>query len=312
VLKNYFKFRALFNQLLALAIERKPDVVIGVDYGGFNLRFGHAVKEWVRNHPEARWNPKIVQFVSPQVWASRPGRAKLLEADYDLLLSIFPFEKKWYAERAPKLKVEFVGHPMLDRMQKPVGNNQTINEILLLPGSRKSELKHHLPVMLEAVRMIKENLPAATAKMVLPDEALKNLALALGADVEIQIGHLPDALARADVAIASTGTVTMECALFGVPTVTLYKKWLLGLAMALGIITVKSLTMPNLLAGEEVYPEFLQGAATPENISRAALELLQNEVRREKIQAQLAQIIASLGEPGASKRAASAILNLFP
>jgi lipid-A-disaccharide synthase len=312
VLKNYFKFRALFNQLLALAIERKPDVVIGVDYGGFNLRFGHAVKEWVRNHPEAKWNPKIVQFVSPQVWASRPGRAKLLEADYDLLLSIFPFEKKWYAERAPKLKVEFVGHPMLDRMQKPVGNNQTINEILLLPGSRKSELKHHLPVMLEAVRMIKENLPAATAKMVLPDEALKNLALALGADVEIQIGHLPDALARADVAIASTGTVTMECALFGVPTVTLYKKWLLGLAMALGIITVKSLTMPNLLAGEEVYPEFLQGAATPENISHAALELLQNEVRREKIQAQLAQIIASLGEPGASMRAASAILNLFP
>jgi lipid-A-disaccharide synthase len=104
----------------------------------------------------------------------------------------------------------------------------------------------------------------------------------------------------------------MECALFGVPTVTLYKKWLLGLAMALGIITVKSLTMPNLLAGEEVYPEFLQGAATPENISHAALELLQNEVRREKIQAQLAQIIASLGEPGASMRAASAILNLFP
>ena len=116
VLKNYFKFRRLFNQLLALAIERKPDVVIGVDYGGFNLHFGHAVKEYVRNNPFSKWNPKIVQFVSPQVWASRPGRANRLAADYDLLLSIFPFEKDWYAQRVPQLRVEFVGHPMLDRI----------------------------------------------------------------------------------------------------------------------------------------------------------------------------------------------------
>ena len=114
VLKNYFKFRQLFNQLLALAIERKPDVVIGVDFGGFNLRFGHAIKKYARSHPGS-WNPKIVQFVSPQVWASRPGRANRLAADYDLLLSIFPFEKDWYARRVPKLRVEFVGHPMLDR-----------------------------------------------------------------------------------------------------------------------------------------------------------------------------------------------------
>ena len=115
VLKNYFKFRRLFHQLLALAIERKPDAIIGVDYGGFNLRFGHAVRDYVRNNPFSRWNPKIVQFVSPQVWASRPGRADLLAADYDLLLSIFPFEKDWYARRVPKLRVEFVGHPMVGR-----------------------------------------------------------------------------------------------------------------------------------------------------------------------------------------------------
>ena len=105
VLKNYFKFRRLFNQLLALAIERKPDAVIGVDYGGFNLRFGHAVREYTRENPFANWNPKIIQFVSPQVWASRPGRANLLASDYDLLLGIFPFEKDWYAKRVPKLRV---------------------------------------------------------------------------------------------------------------------------------------------------------------------------------------------------------------
>ena len=89
-----------------------------MDYGGFNLRFGHAIKEYVRNNPFCEWNPKIIQFVSPQVWASRPGRANLLAADYDLLLSIFPFEKDWYAQRVPKLRVEFVGHPMVERFAK--------------------------------------------------------------------------------------------------------------------------------------------------------------------------------------------------
>src|SRR6516162_10279393 len=115
VLKNILKFRQLFNQLLALAVERKPDVIIGVDFGGFNLRFGHAIKEYLRENPFSQWNPTIVQFVSPQVWASRPWRATRLAADYDLLLSIFPFEKDWYAKRVPQLRVEFVGHPMIGR-----------------------------------------------------------------------------------------------------------------------------------------------------------------------------------------------------
>jgi lipid-A-disaccharide synthase len=325
VLKNYFKFRRLFHQLLALAIERKPDVVIGVDYGGFNLRFGHAFKEYVRNNPFSKWNPKIVQFVSPQVWASRPGRANLLARDYDLLLSIFPFEKDWYAQRVPKLRVEFVGHPMIGRFANDdlrftsgfVGGASIVNrqsQILLLPGSRRSELQRHLPVMLAAVKIIQQKIPTAKAKMVLPNLGLKELAdrlSALQAGLDIQIGELPFALAEADVAIASTGTVTMECAFFGVPTVTLYKTSWLTYQIARRIITVKSLTMPNLLAGEPVYPEFVQHDATPENLSRAALELLQDESRRAKIKAQLAKIIASLGEPGAAGRAADAVLSLF-
>ena len=103
----------------------------------------------------------------------------------------------------------------------------------------------------------------------------------------------------------------MECAFFGVPTVTLYKTSWLTYQIAKRIVTVKSLTMPNLLAGEDVYPEFVQHDATPENLSRAALELLQDESRRTKIKSQLAKIISSLGEPGAAGRAAAAILSLF-
>jgi lipid-A-disaccharide synthase len=320
VLLNFLKFRRLFQQLLALAIERQPDVIIGVDYGGFNLRFGHAIKQYVRNNPFSKWNPKIIQFVSPQVWASRPGRAKLLEADYDLLLSIFPFEKDWYAQRAPKLRVEFVGHPMVERFQKAEGRRQKAVGsaasplILLLPGSRTSELNRHLPVMLDALEFIQRRLPESRARMVLPNPALKELAEKLSApppDIETQVGNLPQALAQADVAIASTGTVTMECAFFGVPAVTLYKTSWSTYQIARWLVTVKSLTMPNLLANEEVYPEFVQNAATPANVAGAALELLQDESRRQKIKVQLAGIITSLGGPGACERAATAILGLF-
>ncbi len=326
VLKNYFKFRRLFHQLLALAIERKPDVIVGVDYGGFNLRFGHAIKQYTRENPFSKWNPKIVQFVSPQVWASRPGRAKLLEADYDLLLSIFPFEKDWYAQRTPKLRVEFVGHPMVGRFasegrvtRAPISEQFGTREarpaeILLLPGSRTSELKRHLPVMLDALELIQRKLPEARARMVLPNPALQKLADKLSTpppNVEIQIGNLPEFLALTDIAIASTGTVTMECAFFGVPAVTLYQTSWFNFAIAKRIVTVKWATMPNILAHEEVYPEFIQSAATPENIAGATLELLQNESRRQKIKSQLAKIVSSLGEPGASHRAATAILSLF-
>jgi lipid-A-disaccharide synthase len=330
VLKNYFKFRQLFNQLLALAIQRQPDAIIGVDYGGFNLRFGHAIKQYVRKNRSAStpWNPKIIQFVSPQVWASRSGRANLLAADYDLLLSIFPFEKDWYAQRVPKLRVEFVGHPMVERFNSegrvpraPISENSGSRgarpseyRILLLPGSRADELRRHLPPMLGALKLIRGKLPSAKAKMVLPDETLKQLAdklSALPSDTEIQIGNLPQALAEADVAIASTGTVTVECAFFGVPTVTLYKTSWCTYQIAKRIVTVKSLTMPNILAGEEVFPEFVQNAATPKNIARAALELLENEPHRIQIKKRLAEVVSSLGGPGANTRAATAILSLF-
>jgi lipid-A-disaccharide synthase len=325
-LKNYFKFRRLFNQLLALAITRRPDAIIGVDFGGFNLRFGHAIKQYVRDNPFSKWNPKIIQFVSPQVWASRPGRANRLAADYDLVLSIFPFERDWYAQRVPKLRVEFVGHPMMGRFVSEGRVTQASDtnklgtrgarpsDILLLPGSRVDELRRHLPVMLGALKLIREKLPAAKAKMILPNEGLRELAGQLAeppANFEIQIGNLPEALAGAGLAIASTGTVTMECAFFGVPAVTLYKTSWFNWEIAKRIATVKWATMPNLLANEEVYPEFIQGAATPENIAGAALKLLQDEARRAQIKKRLAEVVATLGEPGASARAATAILSLF-
>jgi lipid-A-disaccharide synthase len=117
VIKNYAGFWRLGQKLLGLAKERQPDVLIGVDFSGFNRQIAHRLQTYTQKRKDwfHDWRPKIVQFVSPQVWASRPWRARDMDRDYDLLLSIFPFEKEWYARQNPRLRVEFVGHPMIDR-----------------------------------------------------------------------------------------------------------------------------------------------------------------------------------------------------
>jgi lipid-A-disaccharide synthase len=319
VLKNYLKFRRLFHQLYRLALDREPDTIICVDFAGFNRRFAHAIKAYVRPRRDwfHDWNPKLIQYVSPQVWASREGRAYQMARDYDLLLGIFPFEREWYAKRVPAFQVEFVGNPIAERYQhlKPAVASTSVRSlsspmVLLLPGSRASELARHLPVLAGALKLMRAAHASLSARVVLPSETLADKARAAGlpSDVDVQIGRLHEALREADVALASTGTVTMECAYFGVPTVALYKTSWTTYYIAKQIVTVKYLAMPNLLANEEVFPEFIQGAATAENIAAAALELLRDQTRRTRIKEKLAEIVSSLGGPGASRRAAQAIV----
>lgn len=331
VIRKIASFRRLLRRLVDLAAERQPDLVVCVDFGGFNLRFARALRRRVGGGGGIfqNWRPRIVQYVSPQVWASRPGRAGAMARTLDLLLCILPFEKDWYARRTPALRVEFVGHPLLDRHQPtegpsadfiksapesvPVGAEASANSgttIALLPGSRTGELRRHLPVMLEAAKRISAAHPT-TFILVLPDENLLHLARQLGLDetagVKPQIGGLAEALSTATMAIACTGTVMLECAFYGVPTVALYKTSPATYAIARRVVTVKYLAMPNLLANAPVFPEFIQGAATPENLSRATLELLADPARRLAVKSKLAEIVASLGGPGAGRRAAAAI-----
>ncbi|PYK30465.1 MAG: lipid-A-disaccharide synthase [Verrucomicrobia bacterium] len=310
-LKKIVTFRGLMLRLLRGAVERKPHAIICVDFSGFNLRLAHAIRSAVARWrgPFFNWNPKIVQFVSPQVWASRPGRARQLARDVDLLLSIFPFEKEWYAQHAPKLQVEFVGHPIVDRyVDFGKSSADSKHLIVFLPGSRAGELRRHVPAMDEAARLLD-----GSKVMVLPNAELKAMAeglLSPGSKIQLQIGGLPEALRQAELAIAATGTVTMECAYFGVPTIAMYKTSWTTYQIAKRIIKVNHLAMPNLLAGETLFPEFIQDAATPVNLARAAKELLGNPKRRTEIANKLAGVIASLGPPGASRRAARAIARL--
>ena len=236
--------------------------------------------------------------------------------DIDLLLVIFPFEKAWYAQRVPQLRVEFAGHPMADRYEgklpaadKPFNSESPL--IVVLPGSRPGELKRHLPILCGALRRIREAKPKARALMVVADRLVPMAReIGLPPNVEIQ-SDLADALARADLALAKSGTVTLECGFFGVPSVVFYKTWWLTWEIGSRIVQVKWAAMPNLLANEEVFPEFLQPAATAENISRSALELMTDAGRRTKVQSKLREIRASLGQPGASGRAAEVTLKLI-
>ncbi len=323
VLKNYFKFRKLFQQLINLAIKKEPDAIVLIDYPGFNLRFARAIRNHQRQGTGAfkKWQPKIIAFVSPQIWAWKENRLKQITSDFDLMLSIFPFEKSWYAKRAPNFKVEFVGHPLVDRFSIDKNkNNKTTSdpdlftahpEVLLLPGSRQRELEKHLPGMLEAVKIIATEVKIKV-RIVLPNKKMLSLAKQIvptGTEIILQIGNLEESLNHAILTIASSGTVTMECAWFKVPTVVVYKTSLITYIIGKLLVKVPYVAMPNILAEEEIFPEFIQNEATPDNIAKASLRILQDSTERQKILTGLEHIASQLGEPGATNRAAKSILH---
>jgi lipid-A-disaccharide synthase len=316
VIRRYRTFRRLFHQLLDQCVAERPDIIVGIDYGGFNLRFATALRERTQG---TNWNPRIVQYVSPQVWASRPGRARRMEKTHDLLLSILPFEKDWYARHAPGLPVEFVGHPIVDRHadRSTAPRTVTPREVLLLPGSRVGELQRHLPVLLETVRRIRAHPGCADlrARLILPNARLVELARFLGAGrdghPEPEVGGLPEALQQATLALASTGTVTLECAWFGVPTLALYRTSWLTYEIGRRVITVKHLAMPNLLADAVVMPEFIQSEANPVQLAQRAVEWLSDPAGLLATRQRLRELVSHLGTPGAAARAAGHLENLL-
>ena len=289
VLKNYGKFKRFFDQLLAEVARRQPRVVVLVDFPGFNLRFAKALK---RQSPQT----KIIYYISPQLWAWHASRAKQIARDVDLLLTIFPFEKAWYAARVPTLRVEFVGHPLAER-RLPNGDRRQ-KTVLLLPGSREREVAKIWPVLMGVV----DKLPDVKFIAAAVDE--RTAAMMRHPRVRVEMGKARDWMREASLAITASGTATMECAFAGCPMIVVYKvNWLTYVVGRL-LVTVKWLAMPNVIAGKSIVPEFIQHQAGSARVATAARSLLQDAGERRTMQRELAAVVASLGGAGSSERTA--------
>jgi len=302
VLRKYGYFREQFRQTLNEIQESKPDAVVLIDYPGFNLRLARALR---RQSP----TQKAIYYISPQVWAWNRGRIKKMARFIDLVLCIFPFETDLYA--ASGLRAVFVGHPMIERLQKQkVDTQRDPNLIGFFPGSRSREVRKIFPVMIEAARRLVEWKPTLRFQVAAAFEELAREMNEQVADrhaIAITVGETATTMQRAFVGIVASGSATLEAAYFGMPFVLIYRvAWPTYVAARL-VVNVNFLGMPNLLAGKEVVPEFIQHEAKPDAIVKAVRLLMENAPARDRMISDFDALISKLGGSGASERAAQAI-----
>ena len=312
------KFWQAFKLLKQAAIERTPDAVILVDWPDFNLKLARALH---------RRGLRVIYYISPQLWAWRSYRARSIQRDVDLLLSILPFEKEWYAERGVD-HVEFVGHPLagevharFDRAEfcRQTKLDPALPIISLLPGSRRKEVERILPPMLEAAALISARRPEVQFVVVVApsrtsDElrdivrAQRATPLPLPSCLHIVSGQTREALAASDAAAIASGTATLEAALLGTPMVVVYKESTINWNTLGRMISVEHYGLVNLIAGERVATELMQDDLNGETLANELLLLLDNE-RNEEARAQLREVTQELGQVGASIRAAQHVLS---
>jgi lipid-A-disaccharide synthase len=310
------RLRILWRTYRALAHRLRddpPDLCVLIDFPEFNLRLARLAK---------RAGVPVLYYIGPQVWAWRRGRVRKIARRVDRLAVVFPFEPALYAERLPS--VEFVGHPLLDRVRVTRGREETLRAhgldparrtVLLLPGSRPSEIDYLLGHLLDAVRLLGRDaalqFPLAVAHTLSADE-VRGRVRASGVDVTVHEGDTYNLIAAADVALVSSGTATLECALLDRPMVIVYR---LGpLSYALGRLLVRGVRyigMPNIVAGREVVPELLQGKATGSRIAAAARAILDDPARHATMVEDLREVRRRLGRGGAAGRAAAIALEML-
>ena len=308
VVKKYGYFRKQFHETLREIETHRPDAVVLIDYPGFNLRLARALRQKAHR-------PRIIYYISPQVWAWNRGRIKQMARWLDLMLCIFPFEAELYNKSG--LRTIFVGHPMSERLEPlRIAEGRDPNLVAFFPGSRRREVRKILPVLLEAARELIRSKPGlrfeiAAASVELAGEIQEELR---GQPNEkhlfaVRTGTAAEIMQRAAAGIVASGSATLEAAYFRLPFVLVYKvSWLTYLVGRM-VVKVDYLGMPNVLAGRAVVPEFIQHEARPRSLAKAVLRLLDDAAARSEMTESFEKIISSLGEGGASVRAARAIVS---
>lgn len=307
-LPDLFKLRREFARVMD---ERKPDCLVVVDYPGFNMKLAKLAHD--KGIP-------VVSYIAPSAWAWNKGRAKNVAKIVDKVACIFPFEYDVYKEAGAP--VEFVGHPLVDivhpTMERAeaeawVGKDPGRPLVLLMPGSRLMEIERMLDVILEGAKLLKKQMPQVQFAMpragTIPLEMLQSKIQTSGLEVKITEGHNYDLFSVADLALATSGTVTLEAAMCGLPSVILYRTSAITAFIARRVINIPNIGLPNIVAGRQILPELLQEELTPAKLAATAVELLAPE-RRPQLEANLAYMKERLGEPGAVNRVAQLILRI--
>ena len=299
-------------RLLEAAVEReRPDLLVPIDFPDFNLRLAARAR---------RAGVDVVYFVSPQVWAWRRGRVRLIRRLVRRMLVLFPFETEFY--EAAGVPVTFVGHPLAEHVREARGRAELCavtgldpqREILaLVPGSRRSEVERLLAPMLQAVALVRGRRPETQSLVTLApglsrdwfDAEISRLG---NTDVRLHAGDFPEVLSLCQAGLVASGTASLEAAVTGLPMAVVYKMNPLSYAIGRALSNLDSVAMPNLVAGRRVVPELIQAECTPERMSDVLLGFLEQPDEARRVGQELQALRGRLGGPGVFDRAAGEIL----
>lgn len=314
VLKNIFKFKRIFSEILAETEKTPPDLAILVDYPGFNLRLARALHK--RNIP-------VIYYISPQVWAWGAERIGLIKRVVSRMMVFFKFEEELY--RKNNIPVSWVGSPLLDTVKPEIGKAELFSRLklapgkktfALLPGSREKEVKTLLPIMLETCKLIYERFEGNAQFLILASPSVnkdtfeaitKNYALPLCLAFDLTY----DGLSASDFALVASGTATLETAILGTPMVILYKVSFPTWAYLKMHIKIPYIGLVNVVKQERLIAEFIQYDARPEKIADYICGVFCDEQKMDKIRNGLSGIKELLGEKGATLKAAQVVVDFL-
>ncbi|MBF0594391.1 MAG: lipid-A-disaccharide synthase [Candidatus Omnitrophica bacterium] len=309
VLKNFSRIKRIFDLTLQKAREEKPAIAILVDYPGFNLRLAAELK---------KLNIKVIYYVSPQVWAWKASRVKIIKKVVDRMMVLFPFEKDFYTKH--QYSADFVGHPLMDEVhagtsaalfKKSLDLDAKAPVIGLLPGSRKNEITHLLPMMYAAADLLKKKYPKAQFVLLqaktISDDLLNKYTHLTPDNLKITKEYY-NGLNITDYCIVASGTATLETGIMGKPMVVIYKTaWLTSFIVRL-VIRIRDVSLVNIVAGKRIVAELIQQDATPVKIAKEIGLLINDSEKTQAMRRELTALRTKLGNPGASQRAAKIVL----
>lgn len=304
VVKSLRTIRRLFHETVDRLREQPPDLLVLIDYPGFNIELAKRAK--------ALGIP-VVYYISPQVWAWKKGRIHTIARLVEEMLVILPFEEELYAQAG--VPCAYVGHPLLDHLAsvRLAGDYAEGLVIGLLPGSREQEIRRLLEPMVAVARRIREAYPEARFVTPCVDAEREAQVRRLAGDfpLETVVGKAYELLGGARFCMVASGTATLETALYGVPLIILYRISPLSYRIAKRLVHIEHIGLVNILAGKGIVPEFIQDDIRPERILPVALDLIADTPARAQMQRDLADVRARLGGEGASARAAAEILGVL-